>query len=260
MSKDLNGIGYFSSTRIPLNDLAHDNHYGTLVKREKGFILFQYSDSTYIYVKDFGGIAFIYSDDGKPEKFLKQLQTDYGAKIIDQTDTIEIKVGDKEQDGFGKINIESLDTDSVHIIALNLANSATLFYYQELSDKLIEDTRVHTSELELKGKVSLGRKKLMKYIGSTLNLKNKISENLYVFETPMLAYENERLGNIDSRLRDDLEIQLRYNGIKEQLNIIHENLDLFKDLSLHKHSSNLEWIIILLILFEVVHVLVEKII
>ena len=96
----------------------------------------------------------------------------------------------------------------------------------------------------------------MRYIGSTLNIKNKISENLYIFDSPMMAWQDERMNQINARLNEDFEIHYRYNSIKEQLNVIQENLELFKDINLHNHSSFLEWIIILLILFEVIHVLI----
>ena len=178
-----------------------------------------------------------------------------------QEERLSIIINSKENKvRFGQVDVVELSLDMAHIIALNLAQSAALFHYQSIADNLIENTKEHTSELESKGKLSMNRKRLLKYIGATLNVKNKISENLYVFASPMLAYENQSLSRVDNHLADDLEIQLRHNSVKEQLNIVKENLDLFKDLSLHQHSSNLEWIIILLILFEVIHVMVDKII
>jgi len=189
---------------------------------------------------------------------LKILKEKYAAVIVNESDSLNIYEHSSDKEfGFGELQITEFSIDMVHIIALNLAQSAALFYYQSLSDKLLEDTRIHTNQLESTGKVSLRKKELLKYIGSTLNLKNKISENLYVFESPMLAYENSELSKIDSIISEDLEIKLRYNGVREQLNIVHENLDLFKDISLHQHSSKLEWIIIILILFEVIHVFIS---
>ena len=259
--KELNGIGYFSSTKLSLSEIAGENVFGEIVKREKGFILFKLDEAKFIYIKEFGGFSFIGFSETEESHFKRLLEEQFDAAIECQEERLSIINNSKENKvRFGQVDVVELSQDTAHIIALNLAQSAALFYYQSIADNLIENTKEHTSELESKGKLSMNRKRLLKYIGATLNVKNKISENLYVFASPMLAYENQSLSRVDNHLADDLEIQLRHNSVKEQLNIVKENLDLFKDLSLHQHSSNLEWIIILLILFEVIHVMVDKII
>ena len=44
----------------------------------------------------------------------------------------------------------------------------------------------------------------------------------------------------------------------EGLSIIKDNLELFRTLMQHRYSSLLEWIVIILILFEVLNVVIEK--
>ncbi|MDB4439023.1 RMD1 family protein [bacterium] len=250
----------FSTSRLFLSKILARNDFGKLVKREKSFLLYQLGIDVYLYLKDYGGITFFgFNADTKSETLIK-LNEILGIELSPASDEISVIVDSNlKVEGYDELVVENLNIEVVHIICLNLAQSAALFHYQSLSDALLENTKKYTNELELKGKVSLKRKKLMQYIGSTLNIKNKISENLFVFNTPMMAYENESIILIDAHLNDDLEIKYRYNAIKEQLNIIHENLDLFKDMNMHQHSSNLEWIIIWLILFEVIHVIIDQI-
>lgn len=57
----------------------------------------------------------------------------------------------------------------------------------------------------------------------------------------------------------ELDITLR-RYIQENLSIVQENLELFKDLSQHIHSAQLEWIIIILILFEGADLFITKLI
>lgn len=183
-----------------------------------------------------------------------------GSQLSNAAETLNIRVAHDESINatFDELVIPRISLDYVHIICLNLSQSVALSQYQSISDALLEDTKKYTNELETKGKVSLRRKKLMQFIGTTLNLKNQIAEHLYIFETPDLAWEDKNINKVDSILNEDLEIKYRYNAIKEQLNIVKENLDLFKDLNLHEHSSKLEWIIIILILFEIINLLIEK--
>ena len=59
-------------------------------------------------------------------------------------------------------------------------------------------------------------------------------------------------------LKKTFDLQIRYRNIQEDLQIIKENLELFKDLMQYKKSNLLEWIVILLILIEVVNLVVDK--
>ena len=46
--------------------------------------------------------------------------------------------------------------------------------------------------------------------------------------------------------------------IHEGLNIIKDNLELFRALMQHRNSNILEWIVIILILIEVLNLIIEK--
>lgn len=143
---------------------------------------------------------------------------------------------------------------------LNVAHSVALDFYSDQSDILLEGTNQQIEYLEKEGKLNISGKNLRRYIGRTLTLKNKISQNLYIFDSPPETWEDEHLNKIDIGLKKTFDLQIRYRNIHEDLQIIKENLELFKDLMQYKKSNLLEWIVILLILTEVVNLLVDKII
>ena len=162
--------------------------------------------------------------------------------------------------GFEKITIPKFTIDIAHMVMLNLGQSVALDNYLDMSLTLLENSKVYANELENKGKIQLSRKNMKKFIGRTMNLKNSIAENLFIFEASNLAWTDQDLTMLDNQMRSELEIINRHHGLQHNLNVISENLDFFKDILQHKHSSLLEWIIIILILFEIVQVLVEKIV
>jgi len=96
---------------------------------------------------------------------------------------------------------------------------------------------------------------MRKFIGETMNIKNRIAKNLFIFETSNLAWSKENLSDLDNQLRFQLDVVNRFRGLENNLNIVKENLDFFQAIIQHKHSSVLEWIIIILILFEVIQVI-----
>ena len=161
--------------------------------------------------------------------------------------------------GFNKISIPNNDTNTLRIIMLNVSESVALDYYSDLTNRLLEETNQHTLVLQRKGKLDITGKNLRKYIGKTLFLKNQISENLYIFDSPTETWENEDLTKVDVGMKRTFDLQERFRNIEDELGIIKENLELFKDIMQHRHSNLLEWIVIILILVEVLNLLIEKI-
>ncbi len=250
---------YHIERQLNLNKVReHFTHYN-LVKREHSFLLYQVRAQSYFYVKDYGSVVFINFDEidvltciNKIEKGLKISQLPNESYTISISHTIDID--------FDTIQVPELNTDVAHIIMLNLAQSVALMNYVNKTSLLYNETLVYTKQLEQKGRFKLSKINMRKFIGKTLNLKNSITENLFVFDTPDLAWSSKELSQLDYKLKDELDIVKRHQGINNSLNTIKENLDLFSDILHHRYSSMLEWIIIILILFEVVQVVIEKLV
>jgi required for meiotic nuclear division protein 1 len=160
--------------------------------------------------------------------------------------------------GFNRIQITDSNIETIRLIMLNVSQSVALDYYSDQAFRLMEETNQHTLSLEKRGKLFISGVNLRKYIGKTLNLKNRISENLYIFDSPDETWEDEQLNKVDIGLKRTFDLQERFRSIEENLGIVKENLDLFKDIMQHRNSVYLEWIIIILILVEVVNLFVEK--
>jgi uncharacterized Rmd1/YagE family protein len=161
--------------------------------------------------------------------------------------------------GYNKIEIVSPDVEVLRLIMLNVSQSVSLDYYSEQTNSLIEETNSHTQSLERRGRLAISGQSLKMYIGKTLNLKNRISENLYIFDSPPETWEDENLNKIDLGLKRTFDLQERYRDIREGLEIVKENLELFKDLLQYRNSTFLEWIIIVLVFLEVLNLLIDKI-
>jgi uncharacterized Rmd1/YagE family protein len=146
----------------------------------------------------------------------------------------------------------------IRLVMLNLSQSVALDRYSEITEELLVETNKHTSYLEEKGKLDISGNSLKRFIGKILNIKNKISENLYIFDSPESTWENEQLNKINQDLKRTFDLQDRYRLIHDRIDIIKENLELFKDIMDHKESSKLEWIIIILIVIEVIDLFITK--
>jgi uncharacterized Rmd1/YagE family protein len=170
-----------------------------------------------------------------------------------ETDTMENKFG------FNKIWIANPDTDMLRLIMLNVSQSVALDYYNDLTTLLLKETNEQTLNLERKGRLNISGMRLKKFIGRTLNLKNRISENLFIFDSPPETWENENLNKLDLGLKRTFDLQERFRNIQEGLQIARENLELFKDLLQYRKSNQLEWIIIALIFAEIINIVIDRV-
>jgi uncharacterized Rmd1/YagE family protein len=214
----------------------------------------------YLYVFKYGAVCFIgYTEKERKaaiKEALKYARNELKAPIEESFMIKEDKRN--EEIGFHSISVKKWEPKLIQLIMLNVTQSVALDYYSELAEFMLEDTRKYTNQLETRGRIRIGQKNLKKYIGKTLNLKNRISESLYILDAPPATWEDEYLDKIDIGLKKTFDIQNRYNEISDDISIIKENLELFKDLMQHRELAILEIIIILLILVEVVDVMILK--
>lgn len=133
-----------------------------------------------------------------------------------------------------------------------------LDYFTELSQDLLFETGKFTQELELTGKLSISKTRLMKFIGKTLNTQNRIIDNLYFIDAPDTVWENEYLSQINHGLSGVFNLKTRFREVEYTLKIIDNNLGVFAQLVQHRESKKLDIIIIFLIFFEILNALTRK--
>ena len=214
----------------------------------------------YLYVFKYGIVCFLGYSEAEMAAFFQMIGP-YCKNLFDQRLSDEFDIETEAvaiNYGYNKIEIPSPDIDELRLIMLNVSQSVALDYYNQQTNSLLEETNFHTQLLEKRGRINMGGIKLKKYIGRTLNLKNRISGNLYIFDSPEETWENENLNKLDIGLKKTFDLQARFRTIQEGLSIVKENMELFKDLLQNRNSLTLEWVVIILILVEVINILIGK--
>ncbi len=232
-----------------------------LVYSDSDELFFYINPDQYIYVFKYGVVCFLNQNDIQTSDFLKLISPyckNYFEYKLREEYLIEINAPENKI-GNNKIEIIKSDPEAFRVIMLNVSQSVALDYYSDQTTLLLEETNQYTFNLEHTGRLNISGNKLKRFIGKTLNLMNRITENLYIFDSAASTWEDETLDKIDIELKKTFDLQSRYRSIHEELEIIKENLGLFKDIMHHRKSSALEWIIIVLILVEVVNLIISKI-
>lgn len=159
---------------------------------------------------------------------------------------------------YQEVLIEALSIEKIRLILLNVAQSCALRYFEEVSFEMLGDTRSLMQGLENNGKLRVKGKDLKKYIGRSMRIKSIVAEFFYIFDSPQLAIEASDLYQFSNQMKSFFDLVDRNERLHDQLDIVQENLDLFKDIMFHKESSKMEVIIIVLILLEVIDLLMLK--
>ena len=224
-------------------------------------LFYRIDSDQYVYVFKYGAVCFLNVPPETIEKLLLQIRpfcknpftNHFTDEFIVETDAKELRVG------FNKIEIPSATrVDVLRLVMLNVSQSVALDYYEDQTNKLLEETNHYTQVLEKKGKMGITGKKLKQYIGRTLLLRNRIAENIYVFDSPPETWEDESLNKIDADLKRTFDLQVRVRSIHEGLSVIRDNLELFRSLLQYRNSTILEWVIIILIFVEVIDLIFQK--
>jgi len=234
---------------------------GRVLKSTSSEILFGNEKNQYIYLFNYGVVCFWDYNEDEINLLLQQLIPLSTNPLSERIGEVYQVLFDSEitEVGYYKSIVNEFDFESAKLFMLYLSQSTTLTYYRKQTDKLLDNIQLYTSSLEKFGNFKISWSNLKKFIGKALSINNRISNNLYILESPPNAWNNDYLNKIDQELKEIFKIHSRTQIIQENINRIKENLDLFTSITFHKKGEALEWIVIWLIVIEVINTFAEKI-
>lgn len=231
-----------------------------LLFQDSDELFYTSSKDKFVYIFHYGMMSFFNMTKVEIDTTLTQIEPfcdGYATEKISEDINVLIEATTLKVQ-FEDVILPELNPEMIRLVMLNTSQSVALNRYAEITEGLLIETNEHTKYLENKGKLDISGIKLKQFIGKILNIKNKISENLYIFDSPEATWEDEQLNRLNSELKNTFDLKDRYQLIHDRIDIIKENLELFKDIMDHKESSRLEWIIIILIVIEVVDMFILK--
>ncbi|RED97907.1 RMD1 family protein [Marinoscillum furvescens] len=217
-------------------------------------LYYQFEMNRYAYIVSYGAVVLAGFDD--EEEFLKKLKP-FATELHQHPskDDLEVIYASEDQSlslSFDTLSLGRLDVPTNKLVMMHLAQTVALAHYNTQSQALLSELKTYTLYMQKYGKVKLGHKKALQFIGKSLTAKNNIAENLYILDSPKVAWEDEYLDKLHATLAHHFELVPRYREIDNTLKIIEDNLAIYISYNHHRESSRLEWIIIILIVIEVI--------
>lgn len=229
-----------------------------LVGENKSELFYEWEPGKYVLIFNYGVYVFYnFSDREITEIFENVFLQRPIESLIDQFSLVPSN-SDEINIRFNSLSLKVINREVIKIIMLNLAQSLALHYYDQHSQELLIGVKQFTNQMVETGKLKIRQRNILKLFGSVLSSKNKIAENLYIFDAPAITWNDEYLDKINSVLSRHFDLGPRYKSIENTFDIVETNLRTFMDLYHQKESSRLEWIIIILILVEVLDTFISK--
>ena len=235
---------------ILYEDLARQVH----AARMRNVIILSPDDGIYAFIFDYG-VCVLYRYDYESEKRLLDLLLKYAVNPLDPFIEEELDYQKNSEDGL-RIRNDLIEVDDVNelaclLLAHALAQSTKLVVFETSIEETIKKTKYIPETLARKGAISLSRTKLAKERGRVYLEKSHVILQFNLLDTPEFIWEYPELEHYYLALSRYLEITPRATVLKNRLEVIQELLEMMADEQKHRHSSMLEWIIIILIAFEI---------
>ena len=238
---------------------------GARVKTTKRDVVAEYDNSGFAVAYDFGAIVFINVSAEERARVigtvLSKVATNEPHPPLDEEFSVELKEGAPAQGEvrFDRVVVPVLDGPRIDVIAILLAQSVAIDYYEEDLKEIMRDLDRRTGSMARTGLVAGSAKELTRFVASTLDSKNQIIAALAVLDKPAVTWDSEPLDRLYRDLRGMLEIDERFRAVEHKLRAVQDTLEVFLDLHTNRRAHLLEVTIVVLILFEIGMALVEKI-
>ena len=206
-----------------------------------------------MFVYPFGAVVFMDVAAAERESLLKGLRQAHPGLT---TETVREDFLAREQPGAnpgvsdGALVLDRLTPARIEVVALVVAQSAAMEYYERIVEQLYVRTRELVDRMQSDGKVSMRTRRLHRFIGEAIGTRSEVLSVLHLLDKPDAAWEDPAMDRIYGDLRDEFDLKDRYEALESKLTGIQEALELVLGVARDRRLVLLELAVVMLILFE----------
>jgi uncharacterized Rmd1/YagE family protein len=214
-----------------------------------------------VFFYPFGAVVFHDVAPEERERWLARLRAarpGLTMQVVSESFTARVQPGARTDYVEGALQITELTPQRAGVIALVVAQSAAMEYYERLVEDLFSRTARLVDPLEKHGTVSVRTGKLHRFIGEAINTRNEVLSVLHLLDKPDQTWEDTESAHIYDELRAEFDLLDRYQALESKLRGVQEALELVLDVARERRMWLLEVSIAVLILIELVLAIVRR--
>jgi uncharacterized Rmd1/YagE family protein len=218
-------------------------------------LYFPLAGTSGMYVYPFGAVALI---DVPPEQREEQLARLHRVRPGLTTQVVREDYSVLEDPAVqigianGMLRVDKFTPERAGVVALTVAQSAAMEYYERLVDQLFERTSRLVERLETRGTVPIRTRPLHRFIGEAMGTRSEVLLVLHLLDKPDATWEDPAMDQIYNDLRAEFDLVDRYAALELKLRSIQEALELVLDVARDRRLILLEVTVVLLILLEII--------
>lgn len=224
----------------------------------------------FVAVYRFGSVVFFNMttrQSGKLLDFMKQ----YGSKsiaagferrenfgVVVQPQLAQLNLQDDEIVTGDYCVVESLDMNSVSVIASIMAQTVALDSFNDIAEELLASFASINTKVKQTGKFTdMEKDGLFRVVAQNNAILIEMMSKLGIKERSEHAWNLTQYATVHEGMKEEFEIEDRFNNIEFKLDMIQQNAKFFLEILHNQKTNTLEWIIIVLILFECILMILE---
>lgn len=150
----------------------------------------------------------------------------------------------------GGLHLDRLTRDRAAVVALTIAQSAAMEYYERIVDEMFVRTGSFVERLERSGGVPLRTRPLHRFIGQAITTRAEVLSVLHLLDKPEATWDDAAMDRIYADLRAEFDLADRYAALELKLRSIQEALELLVGVARDRQLLLLEIAVVVLILLE----------
>ena len=151
----------------------------------------------------------------------------------------------------GALVLNRLGFEAASVVAMTLAQSVAMDYYERIVDEMFSRTDHLVERLEHKGRAPFITKPLHRFIGAAIGTRNEVLSILHLLDKPDAVWDDANADRIYHELRAEFDLADRYLALEHKLRSVQEALELVLDMSRDYRLVLLEISVVLLIVAEI---------
>jgi uncharacterized Rmd1/YagE family protein len=181
----------------------------------------------------------------------KALPSLSAAQVIAEEFSVREVAGARPDIQGGVLVVDHLSDERAEVVALTIAQSAAMEYYERIVDQMFAETDRLVDRLEKVGTMPVFTRKLHKFIGAAIGTRSEVLSVLHLFDKPDAAWDDPGADKVYEELRSEFDLVDRHQALELKLRSVQDALELVTDIARDKRLVWLEASIVLLIVLEI---------
>jgi uncharacterized Rmd1/YagE family protein len=158
---------------------------------------------------------------------------------------------------FDRVVVPEIGPSTLEVIAMVLAQSVSIDYYDEDAQAILDRLAVLATEVARRGRPFGRQKDMVRFAGSAMAFQAEIIGAILLLDKPDLTWEDEYADRLHEKLRYHFEIAERYKALETKLSTIRDTLQALLEMGSERRMLFVEVAVLVLIVIEVVMGLVR---